>query len=210
MYEELKAECESTVLSTLKFEDLKNKLTEIYEPDKGEYSARFIFRERKQNSNGSMQDYVLALKTLSKPCKFSNSELDSQLKDQLISGVASKLVKYELLKEFGKTLKELISLAKTIEIAEGKTLARSKEESSRKDDEALGVHHVTSFNSRRGQPRFTGQQWKRERWANVVEKVITSISSVRSVLNIVASAASADMFFVCAPVKETALIRDRE
>ena len=162
VYKELKGECEPTVLSTLKFEDLKNKLTELYEPDNGEYLARFNFCERKQNSNESIQDYVLAPKTLSKPCKFSNSESDSQLKDLLISGVSSKLVKYELLKESGKALKELISLAKTIGISEGKKLARSKEESLRKDEEASGVHHVTSFNSRRGQPRFTGQRWKRE------------------------------------------------
>ena len=109
VYNELKAECEPTVVETMEFKALTEKLTELYEPDKGEYSARFVFRGRKQKPTESIQDYLLALKKLSTPCKSSSAELSSQLKDQLIAGVSSKLVRYELFKESGKTMSIKIS-----------------------------------------------------------------------------------------------------
>lgn len=46
------------------------------------------------------------------------TEINSHIKDQLISGVNQQLMRYELLKASTKTLDELVELAKTVEMAD--------------------------------------------------------------------------------------------
>lgn len=120
VFAEIKAACEPNEILKVEYEDLKKKLKELYEPEKNECLLRIAFRDRKQKDAENIQDYVLALKSLANNCKFSAAELENNVKDQLISGVKNSLIRYELLKHSSKTLKELIEIAKTVEIADEK------------------------------------------------------------------------------------------
>lgn len=112
MFNELRVASETQNLLTMAYADVKKILSNLYEPETNECLQRFAFRERKQKPNESILEYVLALRNLAQKCKFTPAELNSQLKDQLISGVKNQLMRYELLKVSSKPLSELIELAK--------------------------------------------------------------------------------------------------
>lgn len=63
----------------------------------------------------SIEEYVLVLRKLGSICQFK--DLDDQLKEKLIDGVNSKLIKFELLKTMPKTLEETVRVARTVEAA---------------------------------------------------------------------------------------------
>lgn len=77
VYKELKLKCEPIALINFKYDDLKQKLNDLYNPDKGEYLSRFTFRERKQKLDESVQEYLSVLKSLAQKCKFSAMEMDN-------------------------------------------------------------------------------------------------------------------------------------
>lgn len=75
VFTELKAACEPEDLLKMKYKDLREKLETLYEPEQNEYLQRFVFRERKQLAKESIQDYILALKSIAQKCKFSGEDL---------------------------------------------------------------------------------------------------------------------------------------
>lgn len=158
VYDELKSDYEPALVTTLSWDEIKSKLKKLYDPDKGEYSARVIFRDRKQKQHESIEEYILALRRLSIKCKFSATELKTQLKDQLISGVNSKLMNYELLKEAEKkNLDEILEVAKTVEIANGKAsdVENKEETTNTAEEKETSMHQMNT--SRDGQD--TKQQY---------------------------------------------------
>lgn len=121
VFAEVKAACEPQEILKVKYDDLNSKLKEIYEPEKNECLLRIAFKDRKQKNTESIQEYILALRNLAQKCKFSQTELDNNLKDQLIGGVRSELIRYELLKQSSLELKKFIEVAKAVELAHEKT-----------------------------------------------------------------------------------------
>lgn len=118
VFEELQAVCEPTEPISMSYSQLKAKLTNLYEPKTNEHLQRYSFRERKQKDSETVKDYFVALQGLAQRCKFSAVELKGQLKDQLIAGVRSKTIKYELLKSSDGDVELLLKLAETVEMAE--------------------------------------------------------------------------------------------
>ena len=86
VFAELQAAFAPEVLKDKTYEQLTEKLSEIYDPENNTCLRRFTFRQRKQKQSESLQEYILALRALARKCKFSSTEADEQIKDQLISG----------------------------------------------------------------------------------------------------------------------------
>lgn len=118
VFEDLRALCDQKPLS-MKYKDLVRKLRDHYILV-NEHLHRYAFRERKQKPGETIQNYVVSLRTMAHKCKFATTEMESHIKDQLISGVNSQLMQYELLKSSKSSLADLVELAKTIEIADAK------------------------------------------------------------------------------------------
>lgn len=76
---------------------------------------RAEFRKCTQKSDETIEEYIIRLKKLAKKCSFK--DYDDQVKEKLIDGVCSSLIKFELLKNGNQNLEELIVLARTVESA---------------------------------------------------------------------------------------------
>lgn len=76
------------------------QLTEIlqkhYQPTHSEISMRLQFRNRKQQPNESISEYILELKKLSKRCGYG-AELDTNLRDTFVGGLRSDKLQANLL-----------------------------------------------------------------------------------------------------------------
>jgi len=144
VFSELKAACKENLL-TMPYEDLKTKMQQLYEPVKNKCLARFAFRERTQKQNESISNFILALQSMAQQCNFAKNEVNKQIKDQLITGVNNKNIRYELLKESSKSLKELIEVAKMVDIADTKAAELNRGKTS----EAAGFHRIDTSRNRR-------------------------------------------------------------
>ncbi|XP_033213671.1 uncharacterized protein LOC117170748 [Belonocnema kinseyi] len=156
--EELLSVCENVDPLTLDYAALISKLSTLYEPKGNEHLSRFTFRDRKQKEGESIKDYMVALRGLVTKCKFGTNETKGQLKDQLISGVKSKTIRYELLKESDKTLDKLLKLAETVEMAlaemnddKKKVIQENKQVEDIENNEVSSVHAI--WNNNQGQQR---------------------------------------------------------
>lgn len=76
---------------------------------------RWEFRRRNQIQGETIEDYVKELRKLARVCKFTDTE--DQVKKKFIEGVASNLIKFELIKNSELTLDKVIILAKGVEAA---------------------------------------------------------------------------------------------
>lgn len=155
VFGELRTECQPEDILKLTYDQLKEKLTNLYEPAKNEYLQRFAFRQRKQKPTETIQEYILALRGMAQKCKFSTNDLENQMKDQLISGVYNQMIRYELLKSADNSWKDLIALAKTVEIADAK--APGLENTTGSNNSAQEKTEVHKINFRR---RNSGEQSK--------------------------------------------------
>lgn len=103
-------------------------------------------RERKQKHGESIQDYVLALRTIAQKCVFTATEINTQVKDQFISDVRNKRVRYALLKESSSNLDNLIKLAKTVELADSKAegfgIQSKPSDAQLSSEESVDMHSI--------------------------------------------------------------------
>ncbi|XP_026325392.1 uncharacterized protein LOC113234307 [Hyposmocoma kahamanoa] len=119
--------CTPTKPITLSYAVLCKKLREKYTQLQSTALDRATFRSRNQLPAETIEDYVLQLQKLGAKCNFK--DLEDQIKEKLIDGVHSKLVKFELLKSsFNLTLEQTIMLARTVEAALVQTSDIKKED----------------------------------------------------------------------------------
>ena len=147
------------------YEDLKKKLTDIYEPEKNFIIERVTVRNRKQKPNETIQEYVIIFKKLAQKFKFTKTVLENNIKDQLIMGVFSKMMKYELLKQpSDTTLNKLIEMAKMVEIvSQQETGSPAPNDSIQTETEFHNIRKSGKFRytssegnqAKRGSPSYT-------------------------------------------------------
>lgn len=77
------------------FDALVKLVGDHLQPTPSEIAERYIFRQRRQESGESIHAYVAALKKLSKNCNFGNN-LEMQLRDQLVFGLRSDVIRQRL------------------------------------------------------------------------------------------------------------------
>ncbi|XP_049867460.1 uncharacterized protein LOC126367775 isoform X2 [Pectinophora gossypiella] len=116
--------CTPTNPVNLTYTELCKKLRNKYIPTQSTALDRAAFRSRNQMPTENIEDYVLQLRKLGGKCNFK--DLDDQIKEKLIDGVSSKLIKFELLKNCTEMdLEKTILLARTVEIALIQTTTKS-------------------------------------------------------------------------------------
>ncbi|KAL0893511.1 hypothetical protein ABMA27_013707, partial [Loxostege sticticalis] len=103
--------------SVLTFKRAVELLSAHLQPKPSVLAERYKFRQRRQLSDESIADYVTELKKLSKYCEF-NTTLDENLRDQLVCGLKSEVIRQRLFSEEGITYNRAIALALSLEAAE--------------------------------------------------------------------------------------------
>lgn len=92
-------------------------LTDHLQPKPSPLSERYKFRQRRQLNNESIAEYLTELKKLSTNCEFENT-LDDNIRDQLVCGLKSEVIRQRLFAEEKITYKRAVSLALSLEAAE--------------------------------------------------------------------------------------------
>ena len=93
---------------------LLTKLSNHVKPKISEMTERYKFRERGQLQSETVSEFVASLKRLSLNCKFS--DLDVQLRDQLVCGVRDINIKKKLLSEQSLTFTTAFEIASSMEM----------------------------------------------------------------------------------------------
>lgn len=97
------------------YTELCEKLREKYIPKNLSAIERATFRNRNQLPTETIEEYVLELRKQGRKCDFK--DLDDQIKEKLMDGVYSKLLKFELLKSCTTemSLEDTIVVARKVE-----------------------------------------------------------------------------------------------
>lgn len=96
-------------------------LNKHYTPEKNVQYEIFVFRSARQEPAESIIEYYSRLRKLAATCEFT--EIDKELKTQLIIGTNSEPLRKKGLKESKITLKDLLEAARTDEIVEAQARA---------------------------------------------------------------------------------------
>lgn len=90
------------------FDALVTKLEEFYEPAPPEISENYIFHQRMQGENETVQQFLAALHKLSIHCKFGDYH-NTALRNQLVFGLRNKKAQARLLEKKDVTLDEAVN-----------------------------------------------------------------------------------------------------
>lgn len=107
---------DTVAAETDKYADVKAKLTEYFSPKKNVQYEVYVFRKAAQQPGESLDAYNTRLRMLAKYCEFS--DVDNEIKSQIIQSCTSSRVRKYGLREANKTLKELLEYGRTLEISE--------------------------------------------------------------------------------------------
>ena len=103
------------------------RLEKHYVPQKNVTYERHKFRQRKQGSEESIDDFITALRTLARECKFGQLE-DEAIRDQLVEGTNEMRVQERLLAEKDLKLDKAIQIARSVELAKEQVKGLKKNE----------------------------------------------------------------------------------
>lgn len=95
-------------------EDVLSKFEDYCTPRKNETYERYVFRNRMQIDNESIEQYVTELRLKGQSCNFGTL-CDSMIRDQIVIGVHDKRARMLLLKEIDLTLEKAISICQASE-----------------------------------------------------------------------------------------------
>ncbi|XP_066950750.1 uncharacterized protein [Macrobrachium rosenbergii] len=99
------------------YHQLKEILTNHFEPKKNKSAERFKFHRRYQKEGENIAAYVAELKKGAKNCIFG-SYLEEALCDQFVVGISSEKIRVKLLAENDLNFKKAVGIACSMEMAE--------------------------------------------------------------------------------------------
>lgn len=102
---------------TKTFEDLVRLVGEHVEPKRSDIAERHVFRLRRQRDGESLSQYLQALKHLASTCNFGTN-LEENLRDQFVSGLASDDMRTRLFAEPDLSYRRAIELGLALEAAD--------------------------------------------------------------------------------------------
>ena len=98
-----------------------NKLKELYIKPKNEIYARHLLSTRRQQTGETIDEYLLALRTLAKDCNFvqvsAQTYSDEYMRDSFISGISSNSIRQRLLENKTVDLNTIIDQARSLDRA---------------------------------------------------------------------------------------------
>ena len=93
-----------------------NALNEYFQSDKNKEYDTFRFRHAKQNTGENIDTYHTRLRKLAETCEFTN--VNAEIKSQIIQSCKSSRLRRRGLRDRDMDLKQLLTLARTLEISE--------------------------------------------------------------------------------------------
>lgn len=141
------------------FDELEKIMKQHLEPQRSEIAERHVYRQRKQASGETVNEYLQSLKHLAKTCNFGK-DLEVNIRDQFVSGLYSEDMRSRLFAERELDYKRAIELALALEAADrhAATSAVSSGGSvgSAGERAADGLHRVAAARAPRRQQQRTG------------------------------------------------------
>lgn len=130
--------------------ELKNELTNYYQPTPKALLERYKFTARKQKPGETVSQFVAELKKMAQNCKFVASttmtELEIRIRDQLLFGLSNEKAQNQLFqKDDVLTLDDAIKIAQAQESADASTSVVREGHPSRE----LEVHKATSYKKKK-------------------------------------------------------------
>ncbi|KAG6439336.1 hypothetical protein O3G_MSEX000687 [Manduca sexta] len=116
-YELLVTLCTPDKPATKSFKEQVSIMKDHLRPKPSILAERYVYRQRKQKQEETVAEYVAELKKLSKGCEFGKW-LEESLRDQLVCGLRSEVVRQRLFTEENLTFEKALALAIAIEAAE--------------------------------------------------------------------------------------------
>ncbi|XP_060604313.1 uncharacterized protein K02A2.6-like [Ruditapes philippinarum] len=110
------------------YEETKIGLTAYFKPRKNTQFEIFEFRNMKQLHGESIDQFTTRLRQKAKNCEFS--DIDSEIKSQIIQGVISQNMRMQCLQDPDKSLNDLLTKMRSMEISKTQAANMSKDESS--------------------------------------------------------------------------------
>ncbi|XP_047986786.1 uncharacterized protein LOC125226742 isoform X2 [Leguminivora glycinivorella] len=136
------------------YAQVTDALRKHLQPKRSVMAERYHFRQRRQNKDESITQYIAELKKLAKHCDFDSS-LEDNLRDQLVCGLRSDVIRQRLFAEDGLKYDRAVQLACALEGAERDAAAVDQAGSSEGRGPAEGtaaVHALAASAAR-------AQQW---------------------------------------------------
>ena len=103
------------------YDDAVDVLASLYVQPVNEIAARNELHTRQQKSGETLDQYLQALKLLSKPCNFravtATENRDENIRDSFIRGINSTEIRCRLLENSTLSLKRAYELARSLELA---------------------------------------------------------------------------------------------
>ncbi|CAH2041178.1 unnamed protein product, partial [Iphiclides podalirius] len=129
------------------FEELELIVKLHLEPQRSEIAERHIFRQRKQVSGETVNEYLQCLKHLAKTCNFGTT-LEVNLRDQFVSGLLHEDMRSRLFAERDLDYKRAVELALALEAAD-RHAATSAVSGSIATVPSDGIHRVAAVAGKR-------------------------------------------------------------
>ena len=145
--------CSELCLPTHSYNETVEILRTRFSPRASQIFNRYKFNSRQQQSNESCQQFVTALRTLSASCGYPDTIRDQLIRDRLVVGCSSSIIRERiLLEEDQLTLEQALHIAQSSERATSETALLSKSNSSH-------IHAIsTKQSSRPAQQRDSRSQ----------------------------------------------------
>lgn len=118
VYDIYEAEKGSTAAT---YDETKKVLTAYFKPKRNIQMEIFNFRSCKQKANQSLDDFVTELRQLAKNCEFTNT--DHEILSQVIQHCSSSRLRKRALREPDKSLKDILELGRSLELADTQAAA---------------------------------------------------------------------------------------
>ncbi|XP_042143614.1 uncharacterized protein K02A2.6-like [Ixodes scapularis] len=150
-YEVLKNLAAPDLPGSKTYSEIKTLLEEHYGPQRSVIAERCRFNQRSRLEHESVEDFILALKSLSRFCNFGTF-LQSALRDRLVAGLRDE----ETQKELFAFAEEKLTFAAACKIAREKEAAAKQTADMHKESKAVNaIHKKVSPPENRGHGRST-------------------------------------------------------
>ena len=97
---------------------VKEKLTEYFNPQKNIAYERHAFRSCKQEKEENMDNYIIRLKKMAVSCDYAQDTVSDMIRDQIVDSCQSNELRKKFLKEKNLTLTKIQEISRASELAD--------------------------------------------------------------------------------------------
>ncbi len=118
------------------------KFDEYFTPKQNTAYSVYLFRQSSQENEESLDQFCTRLRQKAKYCNFT--DLDSEIKQQIIQGCKSTKLRRRALREPSLSLQDLLGEGRCLEISERHAATMEKGKELQTDDHPLAISQLSS------------------------------------------------------------------